>query len=105
MTLLTLKPTFSQRRVPEGVLQEHASHDSPKRWVMTPPPPGLGHLATSGTFLVISMGVGRCYSQGGLGVESGAAASPPFMHRTTAQQGRTPHKMSTVPKERNFGPK
>lgn len=69
------------------------------------PSPGLGHLATSGTFLVISMGVGRCYSQGGLGVESGAAASPPFMHRTTAQQGRTPHKMSTVPKERNFGPK
>lgn len=40
-----------------------------------------------------------------LGVKAGDAANRPIMHRTTSQQGMTQSKMSTVPKERNFGPK
>ena len=44
LILLTLKPTFSQGRVAEGVFPKQVSHDSPKQWVMTP----SSWLGTSG---------------------------------------------------------
>lgn len=66
--------------------------------------PGWGHLATSGTLLVISMGGGEVLT-GASGVEAGDAANLPVMHCTTPSHRITQPKMSTVPNERNFDPK